>query len=66
MEITRDGIACALCCTPTTEVVYQVLSSQSPFPQREDVQERWCPAGCDQLHPVEWKETMPLLPGDDA
>ncbi|MDX3130901.1 hypothetical protein PV367_14130 [Streptomyces europaeiscabiei] len=45
--------------------MYQVLTAQSPFPQREDVQKRWCPAGCHQLHPVDWKEAMPLLPGDD-
>ncbi|MGW0497484.1 hypothetical protein ACWD0Z_19230 [Streptomyces sp. NPDC003007] len=54
------------CLTPTTELVYQVFSAQSPFPQREDVQDRWCTAGCDQLRRVEWKEAMPLLPGDDA
>ncbi|MEU9983773.1 hypothetical protein [Streptomyces sp. NPDC050856] len=66
MHTTRTGIACALCHTPTTELVYLVLSAQWSFPQREVVQDRWCPAGCHQLHPVEWKEAMPLLPGDDA
>jgi len=46
--------------------VYQVFSAQSPFPQREDVEERSGPADCEQLYPIEWKETMPLLPGDDT
>ncbi|MFE2609934.1 hypothetical protein ACFXDI_42965 [Streptomyces mirabilis] len=66
MEITRDGIACALCHTPTVELVYLVLSAQSPFPRREDVKDRWCPAGCHRVYPERWKETMPLLPGDYA
>ncbi|MGW1627639.1 hypothetical protein [Streptomyces sp. NPDC002172] len=66
MHTTRAGIACPLCHTPTTELVYLVLSAQSLFPQREDVQDRWCPTGCRELHPIQWKETMPPLPGDDA
>ncbi|WP_190136137.1 hypothetical protein [Streptomyces longispororuber] len=66
MEITRDGIPCALCHTVTTELVYLVLSAQSSFPQREVIKDRWCPAGCHQLQPARWKEAMPLLSGDDA
>ncbi|MER5689502.1 hypothetical protein [Streptomyces sp. NPDC002205] len=65
MEITRDGIACALCHTATTELVYLVLSAQSPFSQREQINDRWCPVGCHRTHPVRWKEAMPPLRSDD-
>ncbi|MGW2103646.1 hypothetical protein ACWCPX_39450 [Streptomyces olivaceoviridis] len=64
MEITRDGIPCPLCHTATTELVYLVLSAQFSFPQREVIKDRWCPAGCRELHRVQWEEAMPLLPGD--
>jgi len=64
MEITRDGIPCALCHTATTELVYLVLSAQFSFPQREVIKDRRCPSGCHQLQPR--KEAMPLLPGDDV
>ncbi|WP_146608224.1 hypothetical protein [Streptomyces sp. NTH33] len=66
MHTTRTGIACALCHTPTTEVVYLVLSAQSPFPQREDVKDRWCPAGCHLPRPEQWKEAMPPLHSSNA
>lgn len=64
MEITRDGIACALCGTTTQELVYLVLSAQSFFPQREVINDRWCPADCHLLHPDQWREVMPSLRGD--
>ncbi|MFJ8692856.1 hypothetical protein [Streptomyces roseolilacinus] len=66
MEITRAAIACPLCRTITEELVYLVLSAQSPFPQREQVKDRWCPAGCHLLNPVRWRKEMPPLPGDAA
>ncbi|MFJ2565751.1 hypothetical protein ACIO02_22815 [Streptomyces sp. NPDC087568] len=66
MEITRDGITCALCRATTKERVYLVLSAQSTFPQREEVKRRWCPVGCHLVYPERWKETMPLRPGVDA
>jgi hypothetical protein len=47
-------------------LVYLVRSAQFSFPQREVIQDRWCPAGCHQLQPDRWKETMPLLLRDDA
>lgn len=37
-----------------------------PGPQREVLIKRWCPTGCNLLHPEQWKEAMPLLPGDVA
>ncbi|MFD3665772.1 hypothetical protein ACFWVF_35070 [Streptomyces sp. NPDC058659] len=64
MEITRDGIACALCHTTTRERVYLVLSAQSAFPQREVTNDRWCPAGCHRIHAARWREVMPPLRGD--
>ncbi|MCY0930854.1 hypothetical protein OTB20_32620 [Streptomyces sp. H27-H1] len=64
MEITRDGIACALCRTTTQERVYLVLSHQSSFPQREVIRDRWCPAGCHLAHPARWREVMPPLRSD--
>ncbi|MEU0664096.1 hypothetical protein [Streptomyces lavendulocolor] len=66
MEITRDGIPCTLCHRGTTELVYLVLSAQSPFPLREQINDRWCPTGCHLTRPDQWSETMPLLPGSDA
>jgi hypothetical protein len=65
MEITRDGIPCALCHRVTTELVYLVRSAQSSFPQREHVKDRWCPAGCHLFHHDRWRKKMPPLPGDE-
>ncbi|MCX5265617.1 hypothetical protein [Streptomyces sp. NBC_00199] len=64
MEITRDGVACALCHTPITELVYLVLSAQFPYPQREVINELWCPADCHLIHPAQWQEVMPPLRSD--
>ncbi|MFF3934206.1 hypothetical protein [Streptomyces hirsutus] len=64
MEITRDGITCALCHTATKELVYLVLSAQSPFPQREVINDCWCPADCHLTHPMQRKEAMPPLRSD--
>ncbi|MFE5886181.1 hypothetical protein [Streptomyces hydrogenans] len=65
MEITRAGIACPIYPAITKELVHLVLSAQSPFPQREHVKDRWCPAGCHLLHPDRWRKEMPPLPGGD-
>ncbi|NEA87122.1 hypothetical protein G3I31_22615 [Streptomyces sp. SID9913] len=66
MEITRDGIPCALCHTVTTQLGYLVLSAPFSFPQREVIKDRWCPTGCHQLQSARWKKAMPLAAGDDA
>ncbi|MFJ5900878.1 hypothetical protein ACIQFZ_36960 [Streptomyces sp. NPDC093064] len=66
MNIIRTGMLCALCHTATKELVYLVLSAQSPVPQREMMNDRWCPAGCHLIHRVQWKEGMPPLHSSDA
>ncbi|BAU68548.1 hypothetical protein SAVERM_1p101 (plasmid) [Streptomyces avermitilis MA-4680 = NBRC 14893] len=69
VEITRDAIACALCHTPTTELVYLVLSAQSPYPQREDVKDRWCPAAATGSIPSDGRRRCRYCPAttpDDA
>ncbi|WP_329202780.1 MULTISPECIES: hypothetical protein [unclassified Streptomyces] len=65
MEITRAGIACPLCPTITEELVYLVLSAQSPFPLREVIRDRWRPAGCHLLQLDHWRKEMPPLPRDN-